>query len=114
MWGAWVPQDVAGHAATVRGLFNQAGVMKFSAEPDAQKKASAMVRKAWAMRNAFAHITHGYAMTAHKSQGSTFHTVLIDWQDVCIAARRDPVQAARLLYVGVTRASHNVCILVRG
>lgn len=114
VWGAWVPQDVSGHAATVRGLFNQAGVLKFSAEPDAQKKASAMVRKAWALKNAFAHITYGYAMTAHKSQGSTFHTVLIDWQDVCIAARRDPVQAARLLYVAVTRASNNVCILVRG
>lgn len=71
-----------------------------------------LVGAAWGMKNAFANIAHAYAMTVHKSQGATFDTVLIDWDDLQVAARRGPVQAARLMYVAVTRAASNVCILV--
>jgi exodeoxyribonuclease-5 len=93
----------------VSSLFAEARAAKAMGD---RKQADKLVRVAWALKGAFANISHAYAMTVHKAQGSTFDTVLIDWDDLQVAARRDPVQAARLMYVAVTRAASNVCILV--
>lgn len=49
-----------------------------------------------------------HAMTVHKSQGSTFNTVILDTDDISIAAERDFKMYLRLLYVGISRASHKV------
>ena len=53
-----------------------------------------------------ADIRPGHASTIHKSQGSTFHTVFIDLDDIGRNNKRDEV--IRLLYVAVTRASDQV------
>jgi len=50
-----------------------------------------------------------YSMTAHKSQGSTFETAVIDWQDM--QACSDLQTMCRLLYVAVTRPSKFLIIV---
>lgn len=54
--------------------------------------------------NGFTRLRHAYALTVHKSQGSTFDTVFMDWGD--IASARD----AKMHYVAVTRAAD--CLVV--
>lgn len=49
-----------------------------------------------------------HAMTVHKSQGSTFHTVVLDTDDIAMVANRNFKMYLRLLYVGISRASHKV------
>jgi exodeoxyribonuclease-5 len=61
------------------------------------------------VEDAFARLRHAYAITAHKSQGSTFHTVLVDWGD--LSAMRDAFEFNRGLYVAASRASHHMAII---
>ena len=58
------------------------------------------------LKNNFADLRIAYAGTAHKSQGSTYHTVYIDLSDLRVC--RDPQELARLLYVAVSRATTRV------
>jgi hypothetical protein len=48
-----------------------------------------------------------YASTVYKAQGSTYSKVFIDVNDISQTCK-DPNQIARLLYVAVSRASHQV------
>lgn len=57
----------------------------------------------------FADIRPLYALTAHKSQGSTFDNVFVDFRD--IYRNRVAAEADRCLYVAVTRARYNVYVL---
>lgn len=74
-----------------------------AAKSDEAASASAA---AWALTKAFAPIRHIYAMTVHKSQGSSLETVIVDLGD--IASMADPVEHARALYVAVTRPTRNL------
>ena len=49
-----------------------------------------------------------YAMTVHKSQGSTFNTVLVDTDDLAQCAERNFEMYLKLTYVAISRASHKV------
>lgn len=49
-----------------------------------------------------------HAQTVHKSQGSTYKTVLVDTQDIGLAADMDYSMYLRLLYVAISRASDSV------
>lgn len=54
----------------------------------------------------FSDLKHVYAMTVHKSQGSTFKRAFIDFGDIISAAPRAGHEvASQLLYVALTRAS---------
>ncbi len=66
---------------------------------DAAKAAS---QEAWALRNRYANLRHAYALTIHKSQGSTFDAVLIDWGSL---PKNGGADASRLAYVAITRPS---------
>lgn len=50
-------------------------------------------------------INYAYAMTTHKSQGSTYKNVFLDGEDIMSSP-----QWASLMYVALTRASNNVYI----
>ncbi|TSE32989.1 AAA family ATPase [Tepidimonas taiwanensis] len=67
-------------------------------------------RSAYALKAALPDIRHAYAMTIHKSQGSTFDTVLVDWREAQ-KARMAGADLSRLLYVAITRASQH-CVIV--
>ncbi len=49
-----------------------------------------------------------FAMTVHKSQGSTYNTVFIDTEDLSICADMDYKTYLKLLYVSISRASNKV------
>lgn len=55
-------------------------------------------------------IDFGYAHTIHKSQGSTFNHVLVNDIDICTCM--DEKIKRQLRYVGITRASESVSIIV--
>lgn len=60
--------------------------------------------------NFLASMNYTYANTIHKSQGSTYHTAIINFGD--IYRNRKQVERDRILYTAVTRAS-NLNILTR-
>jgi|SRR5690625_4581119 len=66
-------------------------------------------RKFWATKNAYADVRHAYALTTHKSQGSTFDSVVVDYRD--IIASKDFENKKQLLYVAITRAAKKVYLL---
>ena len=51
------------------------------------------------------------ACTVYKAQGSTYHTVFVDLAD--IGTCTNPSQAARMLYVACSRATHRICFIGR-
>ena len=55
----------------------------------------------WDMKGTFQSIRYGYAMTAHRLQGSTYETVYVDQID--ILANRNKRESYRCLYVAATR-----------
>ena len=61
------------------------------------------------MKKAYHDIRHCYALTVHKSQGSGFGTVVLDWEN--IQQNRDLQNRNQLLYVAMTRAEKQVKIL---
>lgn len=58
-------------------------------------------KKFWDFKDCFHTIRHAYAITAHRSQGSTYDEVFLDWRDVLVNINRQ--EAYRCLYVGATR-----------
>lgn len=67
-------------------------------------------REAWAMRSAFAPLRHSYAITAHKSQGSTFDTALVDYSN--LRKIKTPFDFNRALYVAITRPSQYLAVII--
>lgn len=57
--------------------------------------------KFWSFVEAFHQARHGYAITAHRSQGSTYNAAFVNWRDVLL--NRDRFEGFRCLYVGCTR-----------
>lgn len=57
--------------------------------------------KFWAFVEAFHQARHGYAITAHRSQGSTYVAACVNWRDVLL--NWDRFEGFRCLYVGCTR-----------
>lgn len=69
--------------------------------------------KAWGayfkIKNNFPDLRPRDASTVHKSQGSTFHTAILDLSN--IGTCRDPEQVARMLYVGASRATDRLVLI---
>lgn len=59
-------------------------------------------REHWQFQEAFHKVRHAYAITAHRSQGSTYETAFVQWRDILI--NRDRTEAMRCLYVACSRA----------
>lgn len=70
------------------------------------KKASS---QAWSLRRSFAPLRHAYALTAHKSQGSTFDSAIVDLND--LGKMKSSFQFNRALYVAATRAREHLAIV---
>ena len=58
----------------------------------------------------FAQLNYGYAITVHKSQGSTFKNVFIDISDILDNNNTDEV--SKCLYTAITRSSNTLELLV--
>lgn len=55
----------------------------------------------WNFKDSFHTARHAYAITAHRSQGSTYESVFVDWRDILANPNRS--EAFRCLYVACTR-----------
>jgi exodeoxyribonuclease-5 len=57
----------------------------------------------------YANVQPVYAMTVHRSQGSTFGTVFLDLVDIC--KNRNRVEMLKLLYVAASRPSEHLVVV---
>ncbi len=58
-------------------------------------------KKFWELKELFHEIKYGYAITAHRSQGSTYENVFVDYQDILF--NRNRKEAFQCLYVACSR-----------
>lgn len=72
------------------------------------KSDSKLWKHYWNFIEAFHYIRHAYAITVHKSQGSTYKNVIVDLQDILM--NRNQVERIKCLYVAVSRASKQLYI----
>ena len=59
----------------------------------------------------YAPISQDYAVTSHKSQGSTYNTVIVDEVDIYNVKALTPKVKSNSMYTGITRAKNNVLIV---
>lgn len=64
----------------------------------------------WDFKKSTANLRHAYAITAHRSQGSTFRDTFIDVKDILL--NKNSIEAKRCLYVASTRASRRVYLKI--
>lgn len=109
----WMPVDAESMQREISRLFSEAARLKaeLTQMRDSQKDAArkAAISAAWALKNDFANLRHCYAMTIHKSQGSTLYTAIVDLSDV--GRMRDDFAYNRALYVATTRASNHLAFV---
>jgi exodeoxyribonuclease-5 len=67
-------------------------------------------RDYYRLNERFADAEYCFAMTAHRSQGSTFHTAYVDHQN--LRRCRNPEERQAMIYVAATRPSHQLALLV--
>ena len=75
-----------------------------------KQEKSKLSRKAYGLRNRYPDIRHAYAMTVHRSQGSTFDTALVHYQDINLM--RSSFDFNRALYVACTRPRQYLAVVV--
>ncbi len=63
-------------------------------------------KRYWSLKEAFHEVRHAYAITAHRSQGSTYESTYVDFADILWNPNRP--EAARCLYVACTRSKKNL------
>lgn len=71
-----------------------------------KKDRSLRWRLFWETKNRFQSVRYGYAITAHRAQGSTYREVYVDQSD--ILANPESKEAFNCLYVAVTRATTSI------
>lgn len=62
----------------------------------------------WKLKEAFAAVRHAYAITAHRSQGSTYSKAFVNATD--ILQNRNRNESIRCLYVACTRPKHELIL----
>lgn len=71
---------------------------------DAARRGRGHWKEFWRAKEAFADLRPAYALTVHKSQGSTFATTLVDAVDI-MNRNSKKWEALRCLYVAVSRSA---------
>lgn len=62
--------------------------------------------KFWDFKDSFHSLRHAYAITAHRSQGSTYDSVYADWRDILCNPTKQ--EAYRCLYVACSRPKYQL------
>lgn len=117
-WVVYVAVSLADHAMAVNQAFAEwrqckAQMQEASDPKDHQRwkeRAAEASKKGWALKKAFAPLRHAYAITAHKSQGSTFDCALVDFSD--LAKMPDAFSFNRALYVAATRSREFLALVL--
>lgn len=97
-----VPVRMDDYKAALRRLTNARDRFKAKGDRESDQKAMDAADVLQSCMDYYAQLRLIYAMTAHKTQGSTFDVAVVDWKEV---VRQDVRQACRMLYVACTRPS---------
>lgn len=62
----------------------------------------------WAFKELFHELRHAYALTAHRSQGSTYQTAFVDTNDILL--NRNRYEAFQCLYVAYSRSAKQLIV----
>lgn len=65
----------------------------------------------WSYGTEWAHVEYGYAITSHKSQGSTYDVSIVDSADINSNGFMSDISKARSIYTAITRARNSAVIL---
>lgn len=65
----------------------------------------------WSYGTKLAHVEYGYAITSHKSQGSTYDVSIVDSADINSNGFMSDISKARSIYTAITRARNSAVIL---
>jgi exodeoxyribonuclease-5 len=103
----YTPRNEAHFERLIKNGFAEARALKASGDQFAGKRKAGLT---WKMKRSLLALRHAYCMTVHKSQGSTFHTAYLDFTDV--ERILDPLEYNRALYVGCTRPSEHLAVVV--
>lgn len=76
---------------------------------DAARTAPRLWKKFWEYKEVFHTARHGYAITAHRAQGSTYQCAFVDMGD--ILCNRNRAEALRCLYVAVSRPKKQLFVV---
>ena len=65
----------------------------------------------WSYGTEWAHVEYSYAITSHKSQGSTYDVSIVDSADINSNGFMSDINKARSIYTAITRARNSAVIL---
>ena len=66
---------------------------------------------AWEEKKKYANIDYAYALTSHKSQGSTYDFVVVHETDILGLKSISNITKSRSLYTALTRAKYEVHVV---
>jgi exodeoxyribonuclease-5 len=104
--------DEAGRKVTIRALTVEGQfalnnrLNELSMEAKSGKRH--LWRQFWQLKEAFNEIRHSYAITSHRSQGSSYRKTFVDLEDIMLNRNRQ--EAFRSLYVSCTRQREEIYI----
>jgi hypothetical protein len=75
------------------------------------KERNRQLRNAWSNKRRFANIDFAYAITSHKSQGSTYKNVILVEDDILSVVPISNTEKSQSIYTAITRASDKVFIV---
>lgn len=78
---------------------------------ESAKKDPKLWKNYFSFKDAFSQVDYGYAINTHKSQGSTYKNVYLDFNDILNVSKTTNKEKCQSLYVGITRASHNLYLV---
>jgi ATP-dependent exoDNAse (exonuclease V) alpha subunit len=93
--------DISAHFAEYRRLKLRESMTAGGEARALREQASESTKAGWALKARYAPLRYAYAMTVHKSQGSTFDAVVLAWDS--FQRSRDVQMRNRLAYVALTR-----------
>jgi nucleoside-triphosphatase THEP1 len=83
---------------------------KAKALPEKSKERAKAMADAWTEKNRYANIDYAYAITSHKSQGSTYESVVVHESDI-LSTQISVRTKSRAIYTALTRAKNEVFII---
>lgn len=99
--------ELARHKNAVSEKFRYAKSLPYGPER------SAALSEAWELKQRYAPVEYGYAITSHKSQGSTYNTVIVDEKDIISVSLTSNKSKSQSIYTALTRAAVS-CIVIDG
>lgn len=79
--------------------------------PDKSKERKKALKEAWDAKNKYANIDYAYSITSHKSQGSTYDTVVVHESDIMLTPVISSCAKSRSIYTALTRARYEVYVV---